>query len=108
MEFDLHGGRQDSRHPNPGMKYDRDARVHYMPATSEGFATLRLLTKAFMIRVLFEIGRSHTRNVDNVIIYGPIHLKSNKRGGSLNHAWPDDDYFTNVAEELKHAGVFDA
>jgi deltex-like protein len=102
LQFSLSGGVQDQRHPHPGVSYPPDSRVHLMPACPRGVRVLRLMVRAWALRHLFTVGLSVTRGVDDVVIYGGVHMRSQRTGP---HGWPAPDFFTGVEAELAQLGV---
>lgn len=68
-------------HPNPGKPYRSVMRTAYLPDSDDGFQLLMLLRLAFVRRLTFTIGHSHTKNVDDVITWNDIHHKTSLHGG---------------------------
>jgi deltex-like protein len=68
-------------HPTPGKEYADNCRSAYLPDTEEGRKVLMLLKVAFDRRLLFTVGKSLTRDVDEGIVWTDIHHKTKKKGG---------------------------
>ena len=102
ITWGLHGGIQDHRHPNAGVPYPPDTRIHYMPANRRGVRLLQLFIKGWVQRQLFTVGKSLSRNVDNVVIYGSVHMRSNKDGP---FGWPAPTYYGVTEEEFRQVGI---
>ena len=81
IQYRIPGGVQTQEHPHPGVSYAGDSRTAYLPDNREGNAVLKLLRKAFDMRLVFTIGRSVTRGSDNVVVWNDIHHKTNRSGG---------------------------
>ena len=71
--------RQDE-HPNPGKPFEGTIRCAFLPDTDEGREVCELLRRAFDARLVFTVGRSITRDVDNVVVWNDIHHKTQMRG----------------------------
>lgn len=98
-------GIQTAEHPNPGRPYSGTVRIAYLPKNKDGEEVLELLKKAWERRLLFRVGTSVTTGQNNVITWSGIHLKTQMSGGSSNHGYPDETYFSRVKKELEDAGV---
>ncbi|ETO17591.1 BAL-associated protein [Reticulomyxa filosa] len=105
LTFQFEGGIQGYDHPNPGQPYFGDIRVAYLPDTKEGREVLKLLRTAWERKLIFTVGYSMTRLLDNVIVFNGIHLKTNMYGGFAYHGFPDQGYFERVKDELKSKGI---
>lgn len=101
--YNIPGGTQDKRHPNPGGHYIGDVRRSYLPFNNEGLQIYERFQRAFMFGHMFTVGSSLTRNVDNVIIWNGIHQKTNPIANTA-HGFPDPAYFHNVDLELRTKG----
>jgi deltex len=96
---------QGSRMKNPGKNYRGTTRRCYYPNTKEGNAMVELLKKAFMKGVLFVVGQSVSSGMDNCVIWGGIHQKTQTSGGPQNHGWPDPKRLQIMTDECKQNGV---
>jgi len=105
ITYHFSGGVQGPEHPMPGKRYPGTTRVAYLPDNDEGKQVLKLLEEAWKRRLIFAIGTSVTRGVDNQIVWNGIHHKTNPWGGPENYGYPDPTYLTRVKEELKEKGV---
>lgn len=103
VNFNFPGGMQGPKHPSPGSRLYSDARVAYLPDTDEGREVLELFKRGWKQRILYTVGYSQTRQVDGVIIYNGIHMKTQIAGGM--HGYPDKGYLTRVKEEFALKGV---
>ncbi|KAK3742264.1 hypothetical protein RRG08_042093 [Elysia crispata] len=107
IKYTFLSGRQQKDHPEPGKPYDMTVRNAYLPASEEGTRVLRLLRVAFLRRLTFTIGDSHTTGKKGVITWNDIHHKTSLKEGSA-HGYPDPDYLSNVTRELADRGVTEA
>lgn len=105
INWRIPGGMQTNIHPNPGVHYSGAYRTGYLPFTKKGKLVFRLLKLAFQRRLMFTVGFSITRGVDNVTIWNEIHAKTCMYGGVYNHGYPDDQYLDRSLDELKAKGV---
>jgi len=105
IDWSIPGGTQTKIHPNPGVRYGGAYRTGYLPFTKKGKRVFKLLKLAFERRLMFTVGFSITRGVDNVTIWNEIHAKTSMYGGACYHGYPDDKYLDNSIEELKAKGV---
>ena len=96
---------QGSRMKNPGKNYRGTTRRCYYPNTREGITMVELLKKAFMKGVLFVVGQSVSSGMDNCVIWGGIHQKTQTSGGPQNHGWPDPNRLQIMTDECKQNGV---
>lgn len=98
-------GIQTAEHPNPGRPYAGTVRIAYLPRNRDGEEVLELLKKAWKQRLLFCVGTSVTTGQSDVVIWSGIHHKTRTSGGSSNHGYPDENYFSRVKKELEDSGV---
>ncbi len=75
------------------------------PNNKKGKEILKLIKIAWKRKLMFRIGSSITRNLDNVIVWNGIHMKTSLSGGPRFHGWPDKDYFERVKKEFKTKGI---
>ncbi|MES1908189.1 MAG: hypothetical protein MHM6MM_001170 [Cercozoa sp. M6MM] len=92
LKFDIPSGTQSEEHPNPGLRYQGAHRYGYLPDTPEGRKVLRMFKVAFRRRLFFKVGYSITRDIDNVVVWNGIHVKTNLHGGAANFGFPDATY----------------
>lgn len=69
MSFSFPSGIQGDQHPHPGKRYHGDERIAYFPDTKEGRIVVSLFQIAFQRKLLFTIGHSLTRGIDNGILF---------------------------------------
>lgn len=81
IHYRIPAGVQTEQHRNPGKSYAGDYRVAYLPNSAKGKLLLQLLQRAFDARLIFTIGHSPTRGVDDVVTWNDIHHKTSMRGG---------------------------
>ena len=105
MNFVFKSGTQRPYMPNPGVAFQGATRNGYLPDNEEGRKVLKRIVTAFLTGKMMFVGTSMTTGLSNVVTYGSIHLKSQIRGGSRVHGWPDASYFANVNEELDSSNV---
>lgn len=98
-------GTQTEVHPNPGKRYSGASRTGYLPFNKKGRLVWALMKLAFERHLMFTVGYSITRRVDNVVIWNEIHAKTSMRGGATNWGYPDDSYLDRVIDELRAKGV---
>ncbi|XP_046313876.1 E3 ubiquitin-protein ligase DTX3L isoform X4 [Marmota monax] len=99
ITYDMSGGIQTNKHPNPGKPYYGIQRIAYLPDNKEGKKVLELLSKAFEQKLIFTVGQSRTSGISNVITWNDIHHKTSRYG------YPDPHYLERVKEELKAKGI---
>ncbi|CAK6955690.1 uncharacterized protein LOC128355481 [Scomber scombrus] len=99
INYDMQGGRQAARHPNPSKRFYGISRDAYLPNNEEGKEVLQLLKRAFDEELIFTIG------LDNQVTWNNIHHKTSKTGGPQCFGYPDPDYLSRVREELKVNGI---
>lgn len=73
LEFNFPGGIQGPKHPKPGKRFHGDGRVAFLPDNTEGNKVLRLFRKGWKRKLLFTIGYSQTRQIDDVLIYNGMY-----------------------------------
>lgn len=105
INWSIPGGTQTGLHPNPGTRYRGAYRTGYLPFTKKGKLVFKLLKLAFERRLMFTVGFSITRGVDNVTIWNEIHAKTSMSGGAYYHGYPDAQYLDRSIEELKAKGI---
>ena len=105
IDFVFPDGKQASEHPNPGTPYYGERRRCFLPNNTEGKKVLKLVKVAWKRKLMFTIGYSETRGVDDVIIWNGIEMKTNIKGGRGRYGWPDKSYFKRVLKQLKKKGV---
>jgi len=107
ITFDFPSGIQTDNHPNPGMYYSAEYRTAYLPDSPEGRKVLVLIRKAWNQKILFTIGTSITRGLDDCIIYNGIHFKTVPFATSTEPwGWPDSTYLYRIVQELNDKGVY--
>lgn len=100
MVFHLESG----TNPETKKRYHGENRIAYLPNTQKGKQVLKLFQKGHTHGILFTVGRSLTRNIDNVIIYNGIHMKTSIYGGG--HSLSNDrGYLDRVIDEFKQKGI---
>ena len=67
----------------------------------------KLLQVAWKRRLTFTIGTSVTTGSTDTIVWNEIHHKTEARGNSTGHGYPDDNYLDNVLAEMAAQGVED-
>uniref|UniRef100_UPI0037E7BE88 E3 ubiquitin-protein ligase DTX3L isoform X1 n=2 Tax=Semicossyphus pulcher TaxID=241346 RepID=UPI0037E7BE88 len=105
IQYYIPSGTQKEEHPNPGQPYDGVSRKAYLPDSSEGRRTLKLLQRAFDQRLIFTVGRSTTSGRSNTVTWNDIHHKTSTHGGPTHYGYPDPDYLSRVRDELKVKGI---
>jgi len=98
-------GIQKSGHQNPGQRYAQRTEFIYLPNTKEGKEILGLIHVGWRRKVLYTVGRSVTRNLDNQIIWNGVHFKTSRYGGLENYGWPDLTYYARAKDEFKQKGI---
>ena len=88
-----------SFHFPDGATYTGTRRVAYYPVTAEGFKARLLVRKVFEAGKLFRIGTSVTTGATDVVVFGGVHLKTHKAGGSANHGYPDPTWYQRLVSE---------
>uniref|UniRef100_A0A8D2ZDB3 E3 ubiquitin-protein ligase n=2 Tax=Scophthalmus maximus TaxID=52904 RepID=A0A8D2ZDB3_SCOMX len=105
IQYRIPSGIQKEEHPSPGEPYEGVSRTAYLPHSPEGQRVLGLLRRAFDQRLIFRVGRSTTSGRNNVVTWNDIHHKTSTHGGSTHYGYPDPDYLSRVADELKVKGI---
>uniref|UniRef100_A0A3Q3WEE4 E3 ubiquitin-protein ligase n=1 Tax=Mola mola TaxID=94237 RepID=A0A3Q3WEE4_MOLML len=105
IQYDIPSGIQKEEHPHPGEPYQGVSRTAYLPNSSEGRRILSLLRKAFDQRLIFTVGQSTTSGRNNTVTWNDIHHKTSTHGGTTHYGYPDPDYLSRVADELKAKGI---
>ncbi|KAM9410535.1 LOW QUALITY PROTEIN: E3 ubiquitin-protein ligase DTX3L-like [Pholidichthys leucotaenia] len=81
INYNLRGGRQTDKHPNPGQSYSGSNRTAYLPDNEKSREVVQLLKRAFDQKLIFTIGRSRTTGLDNQVTWNDIHHKTSPSGG---------------------------
>ena len=81
ITYVIPNGRQGSRHPKPGHKYVGTKRQAFLPATEEGEVVLKMLQKAFDMKLIFTVGKSNTTGQEDCVTWNDIHHKTSLSGG---------------------------
>ena len=97
---------KSGKKPENGASYHGEGRNAYLPMSPEGDEILAMLVIAFERKLVFQVGFSPTRGVDNVVCWNGIHHKTSKSGGSSSYGYPDETYLNRVRDELKQKNVF--
>ncbi|TKS71545.1 E3 ubiquitin-protein ligase DTX3L [Collichthys lucidus] len=105
IRYDMQGGIQTEKHPNPGKHYGPIHRTAYLPDNRDGREVVHLLKKAFDRRLIFTVGTSRTTGWENQVTWNDIHHKTSMSGGPESFGYPDPGYLSRVREELKAKGV---
>ena len=59
---------QTQKHPNPGVQYYGDIRIAYLPDNDEGRNVLKLLKKAWMMKLTFTVNKINKIYQNNKIV----------------------------------------
>ncbi|XP_071388429.1 E3 ubiquitin-protein ligase DTX3L-like [Centroberyx affinis] len=105
ITYDIPGGKQTEKHPNPGKWYSHLHRTAYLPDNKEGREVARLLKRAFDQKLIFTVGTSRTTGAEDQVTWNDIHHKTNPHGGPESFGYPDPGYLGRVREELKAKGI---
>ena len=105
INYELKGGVQGPQHPNPGVRYCADGRQAYLPDNEAGKEVLKLLKKAWEMKLTFRVGTSLSTGAANVITWNDIHHKTRRVGGSANYGYPDETYLERVTADMHALGV---
>nr|XP_019569583.1 PREDICTED: E3 ubiquitin-protein ligase DTX3L [Rhinolophus sinicus] len=105
IHYDMKGGIQTEKHPNPGRRYLGIQRTAFLPDNEEGREVLRLLRRAFEQKLIFTVGDSRASGASDVITWNDIHHKTNMYGGPDRFGYPDPNYLKRVKQELKDKGI---
>ena len=103
LRFDIPSGTQETRHQNPGLRYDGTIRIAYYPDVPEGRDAVRLIQYAFEKGFFFKIGLSVTTGLDDQTTWGGIHVKTSMDAPSVKHGWDGvtaDKVLVNVYSEF--------
>ena len=103
IEYELKGGVQGPQHLNPGVRYYADSRVAYLPDNEAGKNVLKLLKKAWEMKLTFRVGTSLTTGDTNVITWNDIHHKTDPSYGP--YGYPDATYLERVTADMHALGV---
>ena len=85
--------------------YYPDGRIAYLPDNEAGKQVLKLLKKAWEMKLTFRVGTSLSTGAINVITWNDIHHKTRLQGGSANYGYPDATYLERVTEDMHALGV---
>ncbi|XP_034550804.1 uncharacterized protein LOC117820949 isoform X2 [Notolabrus celidotus] len=105
ITYDIPGGKQTEKHPNPGKYFNGLTRTAYLPDNKEGKEVLHLLKRAFDQKLIFTVGTSRTTGMENQVTWNDIHHKTSMTGGTTCYGYPDPNYLSRVKEELKAKGI---
>ena len=105
IRYALRGGVQGPQHPNPGVRFYPDQRTAFLPDNEAGKEVLKLLKKAWEMKLTFQIGTSISTGATNVITWNDIHHKTSLYGGSANYGYPDVTYLVRVTADMHALGV---
>ena len=108
LNYSFPGGTQGPQHKNPGQRYSGTHRTVYLPDDAVGWRCFALLERAFRGGHAFVVGQSVTTRVDNTVIWGTIHQKTNPTGGTGAHGWPDPGYADRLASECAAKGILES
>ena len=103
IDYRLLGGVQGPQHPNPGVRYFSEMRQAYLPDNEAGKQVLKLLKKAWEMKLTFRVGTSLSSGRNNVITWNDIHHKTDPYGGP--YGYPDATYFERVTADMHAMGV---
>ena len=103
IRYQINGGIQGRKHPNPGTGYQGEYREAYLPDNEEGGKVLKLLRRAWEMKMTFTVGRSLTRGMSDVVTWNDIHHKTSLSGGA--YGYPDPSYLQRVTEDMKALGI---
>ena len=103
--YSFKSGRQGPQHENPGAPYRGDHRTAYLPDNEKGRRVLKMLKKAWDMKLTFTVGTSLTTGQKDVITWNDIHHKTSRSGGIPNYGYPDPNYLDRVTEDMKALGV---
>ncbi|KAG8460602.1 hypothetical protein KFE25_011377 [Diacronema lutheri] len=104
LHYAFPSGRQGPQHPQPGIPYDGTERLCFVPDTTDGRRTVRLLREAFRRGLTFKIGTSITTGRANQVTWA-IHHKTSRYGGTPAHGYPDPSYHARCAAECAALGL---
>jgi len=96
------GKQKEGRDPNPGKKFWGKEEYCFLPDTERGRELGGRLLRAFVRGHVFTIGHSLTRNVDNVVTFNGIHMKTMRRDSP--YGYPDKTYLNRLDSELASKG----
>ena len=105
IKHKFNSGIQIKGHQNPGQRYSSRTEYIYLPRTPQGMQILGMIRLGWKRRMLYTVGRSVTRSLDNVIIFNGIHFKTSRYGGPTNYGYPDQYYFQRVKDEFNQKGI---
>ena len=81
IKYDVPSGKQGKEHPNPGQYFRGASYTAYVPDSTDGKKVVRLLRKAFGVRLIFTVGNSHTSGATDTVVWSDIHHKTSMSGG---------------------------
>ncbi|ORY82486.1 hypothetical protein BCR37DRAFT_387197 [Protomyces lactucae-debilis] len=104
LSWTIPSGIQSSGHQNPGKFFSGTYRQAYLPDTPAFRDILKMFQIAWQRKLMFTVGRSLTREVDNVVIWAGIHCRTewHNHGG---FGWPCESYAQTVTDEFRHVGI---
>jgi len=108
IRYGVQPGLQGPEHPHPGKPYHALGfpRMAFLPDNVQGRRILLLLKVAFQRRLVFTVGPSLTRGMEDCVTWAGIHHKTlvqDLTGGG--HGFPDAGYLDRVEDELRERGV---
>jgi len=103
IHYIIPDGIQGPQHPNPGFPFCGAKRVAYLPNNDEGTNVLKLLQKAWEMKLTFRIGTSLTTGQTNCVTWNDIHHKTTNRGGP--YGYPDATYLQRVTADMNALGI---
>ena len=83
ITYYIPSGIQTEEHPHPGQRYPAASHTAYLPDNDEGNDVLRLLQRAFDLRLVFTIDRAspRTKALEDTVVWNGIPHKTSRRGG---------------------------
>ena len=97
VKYELLPGNQGPHHPNPGAGYQGDTVVAYLPDNDQGRRVLRLLKRAWELKMTFGVGKCPVSGLSDVAVWKVSH-KTSRFGG--HHGYPDASYLERVISEM--------
>lgn len=104
LVWSIPSGIQTAGHQNPGQPFRGESRVAYLPDTPEYGIILKMFQIAWKRKLMFTVGHSLTRDVDNVIIWNGIHCRT-ERDNDRGFGWPCPTYARTVTAEFENYGI---
>ena len=87
------------------VMYPGDTRFAYLPNHRKGRKALAMLKDAFERGLVFTVGHSLSRNIDNVIVWNDIPHKTSLKHCLSGHSYPDPGYVDRLIDELKQRNI---